>query len=41
VNEDVGREKDGYVYEMLVGNCNRRDYVGDRGLVGRMILKLI
>jgi hypothetical protein len=29
------------IYEMLVGNCNRRDYVGDRGLVRRMILKLI
>lgn len=41
INEDVGHEKDGYVYEMLVGNCNRRDCVGDRGLVGRMILKLI
>lgn len=28
-------------YEMLVGNVNRRDYVGDGDVGGRMILKLI
>jgi hypothetical protein len=41
MKEVVGRERDDNVYEKLVVKCNRRDYVEDKGLVERIILRLI